>query len=61
MAEIKDCDHECDEFYMHSECHPVEPTWLRIKDGIYDLICAECEKVVIPNMIIDFGDDHKNN
>ena len=56
---IESSENESNEFYMHSECHPFEPTWLRIKDGTYDLICAECEKIIKPNMIIDYGD--RNN
>ena len=54
----KDNDNE---FYMHSNCHPSEPTWLRIKDNKYDLICAECEKVIIPDMIIEWGEKFSAN
>ena len=51
IEQYKGCEHESNEFYFHSECHPSSPTWLRWKNGIYDLICAECEKIIIRNVI----------
>ena len=49
------------EFYMHSECHPVSATWIKWKDGVYDLICAECEEVIIPDMLIEWGNKFSLN
>lgn len=51
IEEGETCGHESNEFYMHSICHPSSPTWIRWKDGIYDLICAECEKIIARNII----------
>ena len=55
------CGHESNEFYLHSACHTSSPTWIRWKNGIYDLICAECEKVIVRNIIPPGSQEISNN
>ncbi len=49
------------EFYLHSKCHTSSPTWIKWENGIYDLICAECEEIIIPNMLIEWGEKFSVN
>ena len=58
---IESCKHESNEFYFHSACHIDKPTWIRWKNGIYDLICSECESVIIPNIIPPQSSEISNN
>lgn len=33
-----------DDIYLHSRCHPAEPTWAIFRQGgLLTLICAKCE------------------
>lgn len=37
--------------FLHSKCHTESPTWMKIyKDGKIELICASCEKIIIPDI-----------
>lgn len=45
-------DHKPDYVFMHSKCHIDSPTWLKMhKTGHAELICAECERVIIPDLL----------
>jgi hypothetical protein len=41
-------DENCgDIFYFHSKCHPETPTWGRYVHGVLELVCAECDDMIV--------------
>ncbi len=49
--ECHDCGKECgddEKLYLHSQCHPQDPTWAildRGKDEL-EIVCAVCRKII---------------
>jgi hypothetical protein len=47
IDKCKLCDEEEDWLYLHSACHIESPTWARVKGNVLEIVCAECEKLIV--------------
>ena len=39
-------DHQFDDFWIHSVCHPQSPTWCVTKQGRLLIICSICMQII---------------
>ena len=46
-------DHNHEEMFFHSRCHPGAPTWAVYEDGVVVIKCADCDEVVVAIKVAD--------
>jgi hypothetical protein len=47
MPKCEDCDAEHAEVYLHSRCHPEEPTWAVVSGHTIRIECSVCEDTIV--------------
>ncbi len=43
-------------FTIHSECHPLKPTWVLLSAHLLQVICADCRRLIYST---DLAEDRK--